>query len=156
MRLPIGHTLAGLLLAVPSLAAQKPDHFAGTWVLNVAKSKYTGAPAPQATTSVYTAAGAGYHVLTTITTAQGNSIRLEYTANLDGKDYPVTGSADYDVVSLTRVSAYHINFVRKRAGAMVQTGRMLISKDLRTRTVFTSGTNAAGLKITSVGLYERR
>lgn len=156
MRFKLGYTLAALLLAFPALAAAKPDPFVGTWVLNVAKSKYTGAPAPQSSTAVYSAAGAGIHVLATGKNAQGNDTRIEYTANFDGKDYPVTGSPDYDMVSLTRVSAYKITFTRKRAGAVVQTGSMMVSKTLATRTVMTDGTNAAGQKIQSVALYQRK
>jgi hypothetical protein len=39
-----------------------------------------------------------------------------YTANYDGKDYPVTGNPDWDMVSLKRINANTVEFTRKRAG----------------------------------------
>ena len=156
MRLTLGTTLFGLLLAVPTVAAQKIDPFIGKWVLNVAKSSYTGVPAPKSSTAVYTAAGTGLHVLATGTNAAGVDTRVEYTAQFDGKDYPVTGSPDYDTVSLTRVSTSKLTFIRKRAGAPAQLGSMTLSRDANTRTVITDGTNAAGIKLHSVAVYERK
>jgi hypothetical protein len=155
-RCNLWYAFAGLLLAVPALASAKPNPFLGTWVLNVAKSKYTGAPAPKSSTAVYSAAGGGIHVVATGTNAAGAPTRVEYTANFDGKDYAVTGSPDYDMVSLKRVFSNKITFTRKRGGTVVQTGSMTVSKDGRTRTVITDGTNAAGQKIHSVGVYERK
>jgi len=153
----LGYAFAGLLLvAAPASATVKPDPFVGTWVLNVAKSKYTPGPAPKSSTAVYSAAGAGLHVVATGVSATGAATRTEYTANFDGKDYPVTGSPDYDMTSLKRVSLNRITFIRKRAGAVAQTGSMVVSTNGATRTVTTDGTNAAGQKIHSVAVYERK
>jgi len=156
MRFKLGYVFAGVLLAAPAFAAAKPSPFIGTWVLNVAKSKYTGAPAPQSSTAVYSEAGAGIHVVATGKNAQGADTHVEYTANFDGKDYPVTGSPDYDTVSLKLVKGIRITFTRKKGGVVVQTGSMQVSKDGATRTVTTSGKNAAGQTIHSIAVYERK
>ena len=43
--------------AAVELAAQGADPLVGTWVLNVAKSKYTPGPAPKSETRTYVVAG---------------------------------------------------------------------------------------------------
>ena len=72
------------------------DPHVGTWVLNVAKSKYTPGPAPKEQTSVYAMAGEGIKVSTKAVGADGKPATTEFTAMFDGKDHPVTGNADYD------------------------------------------------------------
>jgi len=36
---------------------------------------------------------------------RGKPTLVQFTAKYDGKDYPVTGSPDYDAISLRRVDA---------------------------------------------------
>ena len=78
-----------------------------------------------------------------------------YTYGLDGKDYPVTGTADYDSVALKR-SGNTIEGTRKKAGAVVQTYKRVISQDGKTMTVTTAGTNAQGQKFNNVAVYEKQ
>jgi len=153
----LGSTLAGLLVAAaPALATAKPDPLLGTWILNVAKSKYTPGPAPKSSTVVYTAAGEGIHVVATTIDAAGKTLHLEYTANFDGKDYPVTGSADYNTTSLKRLSPRKFEFTRKQNGKVVQTGKITVSEGGKHRTAITDGSNAAGQTIHSEAVYDRK
>lgn len=145
----------GLVLMLPSSAFTQADAFLGTWTLNVAKSKYSPAPPPKAQTSTYAASGQGVKVTVKGTTADGKPLIMEYTANYDGKDYPVTGNADYDATSLKRIDANTVEFTRKKAGKVVQTGTNVVSKDGKTRTVTTKGTNAQGQQINNVAIYEK-
>ena len=156
MRLTLGSTLLGLLLAVPTVAAQKPDPLLGTWILNVAKSKYAPGPAPKSSTVVYAAAGAGIHVVAMTVNAEGKTVKLEYTASFDGKDYPVTGSPDYNTTSLKRLSPRKLEFTRKQNGKVVQTGKITVSEGGKHRTAVTDGTNAAGQTIHSEAVYDRK
>lgn len=152
----VGAVLAICLVAMfPSRALAQPDSFLGTWTLNAAKSKFSPGPGPKAQTSMYEAAGQGVKVTVKGTSADGKPIVLEYTANYDGKDYAVTGSADYDQTSLKRIDANTVEFTRKRAGKVVQTGTNVVSKDGKTRTVTTKGTNAQGQQISTVAIYEK-
>jgi hypothetical protein len=144
------------LAVVPAARVSAQDAFVGTWLLNVAKSKFTPGPAPKNQTAVYEVAGAGLKVTATGTDGAGNPISTSYTANFDGKDYPVTGNANYDAVMLKRVSANRIEFTRKKAGKVVQTGSIVVSKDGKTRTVTADGTNAGGVKMHSVSVYEKK
>jgi hypothetical protein len=150
-------TLAIALLALsPSVAAAQSDPHVGTWVLNVAKSNYTPGPPPKAQTSVYAAAGEGIKVTTSTSTADGKALAVEYTANFDGKDYPVKGNPDWDTVALKRVDSHTIEFTRKKGGKVVQTATSAVSKDGKARTVNTTGVNAQGQKIKTVGVYEKQ
>lgn len=151
----IGFVL-GLVAAVPSPAFAKPNPFVGTWVLNLAKSTFTPGPAPKTQTVVYEAVGGGLRVTATGTDGEGKPIKTQYTANFDGKDYTVTGSADYDAVVLKRVDLRTIQFTRKKGGKVVQTGTVVVSMDGKTRTVTADGTNARGERVHNVSVYDRK
>ena len=151
--------LAGLLVAlanVPRPSAAQANPFVGTWVLNVAKSTFTPGPAPKSQTGIYEVVGAGVRVNSTGVDGQGKPISTRYTANFDGKDYPVTGNADYDAIVLRRVDANTIEFTRKRAGKVVQTGTNVVSKDGKTRTITVDGTNAQGQTVHNVSVYDKK
>jgi len=64
----------------------------GTWKLNVAKSKYSPGPAPQALTVKVEPSGQGEKVTAEFVNADGTRTTTQYTANFDGKDNPLTGS----------------------------------------------------------------
>jgi hypothetical protein len=85
----------------------------------------------------------------------GQKIVVEYTAYLDGKDYPVTGSPDYDTVSLKR-NGKMVEGTRKKDGKVVQTYQRIVSDDRRTMTVATTGKDAAGNTLNSVAVFDRR
>ena len=89
------------------------------------------------------------------TGADGKPTLMEYTASYDGKDYPVTGNADYDATSLKRIDSHTVEFTRKKAGKVVQTGTNVLAKDGKTRTVTTKGTNAQGQQLSNVAIYEK-
>ena len=76
-----------------SFAAENPNM--GTWKLNEAKSTFTP-EATKNTTVVYEAAGDSVKVTTDGTSGAGQPVHTEWTGKFDGKDYPVTGSADAD------------------------------------------------------------
>ena len=132
------------------------DPFLGTWVLNVAKSKYQPGPPPKDQTSIYEASGQAVKVTTKGTDAAGKSTATMFTAGYDGKDYPVTGNPDWDATSLKRVNPNSVEFTRKKAGKVVQTGTNVISADGKTRTVTTTGVNAQGQKINNTAIYEKK
>ena len=132
------------------------DSLLGTWVLNVAKSKYTPGPPPKEQTTTFEAAGQGVKVTTKGTDSAGKPTGTTYTADYDGKDNPVTGNPDWDTVSLKRINANTIEYTRKRAGKVVQTATSVVSKDGKTRTITSTGVNAQGQKIHNVGVYDKK
>jgi hypothetical protein len=132
------------------------DPFVGTWVLSVAKSKHVPGPPPKDQTIVVEAAGNGVKTSVKGTDAAGKPLVTQYTANYDGKDYPVTGNPDWDMTSFKRVDANTLEFTRKRAGRVVQTGTQIVSKDGKTRTITSTGVNAQGQKISNIIVYDKK
>jgi hypothetical protein len=140
----------------PQVAWAQGDAFGGTWILNVAKSKYAPGPAPKTQTVVYETTKDGVKVTSKGTDAAGNPTLTSYAATYDGKDVPVTGNPDYDTISVKRVDPQTLQFTRKRAGKVVQTGTSVVSKDGKTRTVTAVGVNAKGQKINNVTVFEKK
>jgi hypothetical protein len=153
----VAATAVTLLVAIGAQSGfAQGDPLLGTWVLNVAKSKYTPGPPPKEQTTIFEAAGQGLKVTTNGIDSTGKPIMMTFTANYDGKDYPVTGNPDWDMVSLKRINANTVEFTRKRAGKVVQTATGVVSKDGQTRTLTATGVNAQGQKIHNVAVYDKK
>ena len=152
----VGILVASLVLLWPQPVSSQGDPFLGTWVLNVAKSKYTPGPPPKSQTVVWEAAGQGVKITAKGMDANGKPTTTSYAPNYDGKDYPVTGNPDWDATSMKRVDARTVEVTRKKAGKIVQTGTIVISSDGKTRTNTTSGVDAQGRKIKTVAVYDKK
>lgn len=148
--------MALLVAAGFGVASAQGDPHVSTWVVNVAKSKYTPGPPPKEQTSVWTAAGDGFKVATKGIGTTGQPTMTEFSAIFDGKDHPAKGSPDWDAILAKRVDSHTIEFTRKKGGKTVQTATSVVSKDGKTRTVTTTGVNAQGQKISSVAVYEKK
>lgn len=144
-----------VLLLWPALLHAQLDPAVGNWQLNLAKSKYAPGTAPANLRVHIDAAGQGVRVTATTVRQNGQKIVVEYTAYLDGKDYAVSGSPDYDTVSLKR-NGNMVEGTRKKDGKIVQTYQRVVSEDRRTMTVATTGRDAAGNTLNSVAVFDRR
>jgi len=144
------------VLAVTSgawAAAENP--MVGTWKVNLEKSKFSPGPAPQSLTVKIEAAGEGVHVTSEGMDAEGKPIATEYTANYDGKDYPIKGSLTADTVSLKRIDKRHATRTDKKDGKVVQTTKRSIAKDGKSFTMDTTGKNAKGQAVHNVTVFEK-
>jgi len=148
--------LLGVLLYTHGVSAQATDPLIGTWELNVAKSKFSPGPAPKSQTRTYEASGAGVKYTSKGVDADGKPTLVQYTANFDGKDYPITGSADSDTISLKKVDTYTAEATQKKAGKVVITTKREVSKDGKTMTVTSKGTNAKGQAIENVLVFDKK
>jgi hypothetical protein len=153
-------TFAAAALSVAGLLAQSSPQI-GTWKLNPAKSKYTPGPAPKAQTATIEAAGDGVKNTTKGITADGNPIDYGYTAtSFDGKvDFPLHGAATPsggDAIAIKRIDAYTFESSIKKAGTVVQTNRVVYSKDGKLRTITTKATGKNGQPASSVAVFERQ
>jgi hypothetical protein len=138
------------------VSAQASNPRLGTWKLNVEKSKYTPGPAPQSTTMKIEAAGEGEKATTEGVNAAGTATRTEYTAQYDGKAYPITGSQNADTVALKRLDARTIERTDKKGEKVVVTSSRVVSEDGKTMTVTTTGTNAQGQAMNNVTVWEKQ
>jgi hypothetical protein len=139
------------MLSAPALA-QPGDPLIGTWKLNAGKSK----GAKSGTTTIE-AAGKGIKFTVDLVAADGAASHWGFTANYDGKDYPVTGNGPYgNVVTLTRVDAKTIRITSKQDGKVTATSTIVVSDDGKTRTSTTKGTDVKGQPVDVVSFYEKQ
>ena len=136
--------------------AQNNDPVVGTWVLNVAKSKFSPGPAPKSESRTYAMAGNEIKATSTGVDADGKSTSAAWTVVYDGKERPVTGDPDADTLSLKRVDPNTIEFTEMKAGKVVLSGTRTVSKDGKTLTITTKGTNAKGQKVDNVVVYDKK
>lgn len=158
----------GLILGtgVAILRAQTPDPRIGTWTLNTARSSFSPGPAPRSITLKVVPSGEGETVTAEIVVADGRQIVSQYTANYDGKDYPLTGSPTADTVSLKRIDVRTTERVDKKDGTVVQTIRRVVSADGKTMNTTATGRSAwqgffplefkAGQPVANTGVFEKR
>ena len=143
-------------LFIGTVVAQS-DPNVGTWTLNVAKSKWSPGPAIKSGTTVITAAGKGHKVTVDQVIADGSKRHYEYTSADDGKEVPIVGNhPDADTVLRTRVDAATTRAVMKKGGKVTTTQTAVLSADGKTRTVTTTGTNAAGQAVNNVAVFEKK
>jgi hypothetical protein len=145
-----------LVAAAAVVAAQSDNPRIGTWHLNVSKSTYSPGPAPKSQVLTIEAAGAGEKVTSESVSATGAKTVTVYTANYDGKPYPITGSETADTVTLKRVDANTSERTDSKGGKAVQTLVRVVSKDGKTMTVTIKGTNAQGQAVNNVVVFEKR
>jgi hypothetical protein len=151
MKLALVVTLVAAAYGVQAQA----DPTVGTWKLNLAKSKYNAGQPPKSSTVVIAAAGQGIKLTSDTVLADGTARKISYTAMYDGKDAVVTGTPDYDGMSLKK-TASGVEGSRKKAGKVVQTYTRVVSADGKTMTVTSTGTTATGGKVDNVQVYDKQ
>jgi hypothetical protein len=145
-----------VLIALSASAVWAADASIGTWKLNVAKSKFKPGPPPVAETRVYKAQAKGVKTTVTTTWADHLSTSVEYPANYDGKDYPVSGSRDVDAVALSRMDDFTSAAILKHAGKEIGVARRVVSADRKTMTISYKGINTRGDQVDNVAVYDRQ
>ncbi|MEW5977799.1 MAG: hypothetical protein AB1898_18550 [Acidobacteriota bacterium] len=145
--------VSGLILGGVSHAA---DNQVGVWKLNVAKSKYSPGPPPKEGRLTIEALPNGLKITVHGTAADGKTVHFEMSPKFDGKDYPMTGNPDADMISIKKIDEYTIETVGKKGGAPTMTVRSVVSKDGKTRTTTQKGTNARGQAVDNILIYDRQ
>lgn len=149
-----GLILAMAFMTIISLSAQAGDPLTGTWDLNLEKSKFTNASAPKSETRTYEATGQQDKMTSERINADGKQVTIQYTANLDGKDYPYTGVPFHDSISLVPVDALTANYTVK--GKVAGGGTRVISKDGKTMTISFKGTDPKGQPVEIIYVFDKR
>jgi hypothetical protein len=139
------------------------DTLAGTWRLNVAKSKFSPGPAPQSNVIKIESVAGGLKLVADGADSQGRKTHNEYTAKFDGSDSPTKPMLDgkpnpngADTVSWKRIDDYTYEVTNKLKGKTLNVARHIVSKDGKTRIVTTSGTNAQGQKVDNTTVFEKQ
>ena len=156
---PFGSRLllvAFCILVYPAPGYSQRDPAIGKWKLNVAKSIYRpGVIPPKSALVTIEPAGQGIKVTVRTIAGDGQTTEMTYTAYVDGSDYPVVGSRDYNTVSLKHTGLV-VEGTRKKDGKVVQTYQRVLSSDGKTMTVATTWISPQGQQINTVAVYDRQ
>jgi hypothetical protein len=148
--------LVALSILILSRVSFGEDTNVGTWKLNLAKSKYSPGPAPKSQTLKLEAAEDGVKYTADGIGADGKPTHAEFMAKYDGKDYPFKGNPDADTISYKRIDANNVEAVTKRNGKTTITGKVVVSKDGKTRTLTLTGKNAQGQDVNNTVVYDKQ
>src|ERR1700722_7625609 len=119
----------------------------GTWNMNVEKSKDTPRRVPKSLTLTMEAGGEGVKDTSQALGVDGTSISWGYTANLDGKDNPITGTGapgGADTIALKHISANKTEAILKKGGNVVRTAWLVVSKDGKVLEIMAKGKDPDG------------
>jgi hypothetical protein len=147
---------------VCSLRAES-NSIAGSWKLNSAKSKFGLSAAPKSASLTFEVQTVT--LKTSYSETEGDDTHLEYSYDAtadDGKDYPISGAgaksllSGADSVSLRHSGANAYAVLFKKAGQVVMTSRMVLSKDGKLLTMTFNGVDAAGQPASSVIVWDKQ
>jgi hypothetical protein len=139
-----------------AFAAGSHDPAVGSWTLNVEKSKFSPGPAPKSQTRSYEQAANGIKLTWTGVAADGSAMSGESTYKYDGKDYPISGSPNYDMLTAKRVNATTVKSVQKKDGKVVAWTTRTVSAHGKVLTLISHGKDANGAGYHNVAVYDRR
>ena len=142
-------------LAAQSAPRSEQDRLVGKWVLNPSKSTFKPGPGPTGDIRTYTRGPNGLVGTIRRSFASGRSQQIEYIAEYD-REYPVTGTEEYDHVLLKRIDDYTAEAVLTHADKVYGTARRRISQDGKTMTItFRRDLGGVGVPVTNVSVYDR-
>jgi hypothetical protein len=144
-----------LLLLTPAIALIAADPFIGTWKLNTAKSKFkTGTPYQEVTITV-SDSGSDVDVIAKAT-AGGAPFSLHYTVPANGGTGKIIESSSYDAVSEKILNATEHEISFSKGGKVIYTTHSKVSKDGKTLTVTSKGTNSTGQVVDFITTYDKQ
>jgi hypothetical protein len=135
------------------LIAAEP--FAGTWKLNLEKSKYkTGSP-PKEQTATIAEAGSDLEVTISGTAADGTATMSHYTVPAEGGEGKIIQSP-YEAVSGKRIGPNEREVRYSKGGKVILTTHNTVSADGKTVIVNVKGTSAQGQPVDAVVVYDKQ
>jgi len=147
------------LLAAVATVAMSAEPWVGTWKLNPAKSKAPGGRLPHpSSTNIIEIQGEKMHLISEQTSATGELERVEYTAALDGKEYPVQvsppGPQPY-TISLKIIDSRTREFVEVIGNFTIK-GRDVLSEDGKTFSRIVEMKDTQGNDTSIVQFFEKQ
>jgi len=138
--------------------AQASDPLVGVWNVDVFKSTYVPGQPPVRRVITFEAAGDSLHFAQE-TTNQGfntsETIKVEFTAKIDGKDYPIMNSG-LDTVALKKIDATTYERIGKIKGMQTETATMKLSNRNKTMTITTKGVTDAGNEYSRIEVFNKQ
>lgn len=151
-------TVRNLVFAALAAAVILPaaDMLSGTWKMNPIRSKYDPGPAPRSMTTKVSMEGDWVVTTTESVSADGKPASYTYRYKLDGKEYPYKTAAAEGTILVKRIDDHHSEATFKGAKGGSTVGKLVISKDGKTRTITTTGTSGDGKPIRNVVVYDKQ
>jgi hypothetical protein len=148
-----------IFMLAAATAAMAADPWTGTWKLNPAKSKAPGDRIPHpSSTNIIEAQGETIHLVSDQTDAAGKLEHVEYTAKLDGKEYPVKtippGPQPYTIV-LKKINSRTREFVEV-IGTFTIKGQDILSEDGKTFSRIVNSKDAQGHDTSIIQFFEKQ
>jgi hypothetical protein len=150
-----------LLVLALAAAAMAADPWNGTWKLNPDKSKAPGGRLPHPnSTNIIEIEGDSMHLISNQTDSSGKLEHVEYTAKLDGKEYPVKvsppppGPQKY-TISLKRIDPRTREFV-ENIGTFTIKGRDVLSEDGKSFDRIVTSKDAEGHDTSVIQVFEKQ
>jgi hypothetical protein len=145
--------ISALVLALAAIAVAADNPFVGTWKMNPAKSNGTNY---KSYTIKVENRDNGFSVVQDIVNNEGKVIHATQTAKYDGKEYPLKGSPDADMMSFTKPDPNTVDYIVKKNGKEIQRGQAVISKDGKIWTDKGGGKDANGQAFTYTIVMEKQ
>ena len=155
----LSNIFLGVLLTIGSAviaAGTDADPVVGIWKLNLAKSTFGGGPAFKSQTRIYSQSSRGVSLEMKSVSADGKETTTQTTYTIDGKDYPSKGNPDFDSLSGMQIDTNTAEFTLKRAGKPVGKIRRAVSKDGQTLTLNFVITNANGVQLSQLSVFDKQ
>jgi hypothetical protein len=148
---------AKLAFALFGLAATlvAADPFAGTWKLNLEKSKYKTGTAPKEQTATIAETGSDLEVTISGTAADGTATMSHYTVPAQGGEGKIIQSP-YEAVSGKRIGPNEREVRYSKGGKVILTTHNTVSADGKTVTVHVKGTSIQGQPVDAVVVYDKQ
>ena len=137
----------------PSYASD--DVSVGTWKLNAAKSTLPGPP-PKSYINKIEVVDGRIKFTNDMIDAEGKHTHSEWTGKYDGMDYPIKGDPNRDTVARKKIDQYTVENMNKKGGKVTTIGRSVYSRDGKSKTETTTGTDAQGQKVDYIIFWERQ
>ena len=141
-----------------ALLAQAAEPLVGVWNVDIFKSVYVTGQPPVRRAITVEVVGDSLKV-TQETTNQGfnisETIKIEYTAKIDGKDYPIKNSG-LDTVALRKIDATTYERIGKIKGMATESANMKLSNGNRTMTIATKGTTDTGAEYARTEVFNKQ
>ena len=153
--LRIGVCYLAMTFLMPA-ALLADDLLSGAWELDTAASKFEPGPARKSDIRIYKVDGNLIFMRGKVVLADGKSINIEYSGAYDGKDYPVAGNPKVGTIAQERVDDYTARTTTKRDGEITATSTRVISKDGKTMTITSTGTDEKGVKFHDTLVFRKR
>ena len=127
----------------------------GTWKLTERKSEFSPG-APKNRTVVYEAQGDKVKITVESVSSDGRATHYTWIGKFDGTIYPVTGDPNSDFRSYTVVDDHILEFNVTKDRKVINSSRIVVSADGKSRAVTMSGIDANGRKFSSSEVYEKQ